>query len=89
MTPDGEFRMPPRPPLLKRILVWALLVAVIAGSFAMAAVALWLALIILPIAILAALLAWGIYRYQVWRNGVSGGAGSRGVFRDGGRRDVR
>jgi len=86
MTIEGEFRTPPRPPkppVLNRILVWAVLIAVLAGSVAIAAVALWLAMIILPIAVGAAVIAWAIYRYQVWRAGgsVRGMASGGNVWR--------
>ena len=82
MTIEGEFRTPPKPPVLNRMLVWAVLIAVISGAIALAAIALWLALIILPIAVAAAIVAWAIYRYQAWRAGTS----IRGM--QGGSRDV-
>lgn len=71
MTIEGAFRTPPKPPVLNRIMVWAVIVAVLSGSIALAALALWLALIILPVALAAAVIAWLIYRYQLWRAGVS------------------
>jgi len=80
MTIEGDFRTPGRPPLLNRILLWAVIVAVVAGGLVFAALALWLALIILPVAIGAAVIAWAIWRYQVWRAGGSIG-GSRDVWR--------
>lgn len=69
MTIEGEFRDPPRPSPLNRVLVWAVIVAIIAGCLAFAAVALWLLAIILPMAIVAALIAWGVLRFQLWRAG--------------------
>ena len=72
MTLDGEFRTPPKPPLLTRVLVWAVIIAIIAGGLTVAAFALWLALLILPVALGAAVVAWLIFRYQVWRAGKSG-----------------
>ncbi|MGE0418496.1 MAG: hypothetical protein AB7O80_16970 [Acetobacteraceae bacterium] len=71
MTIEGDFRTPPKPPLLSRILFWAIVVAVIAGALTIAAFALWIALLILPVAIGAAIIAWAIYRYQIWRAGGS------------------
>ncbi len=71
MNLDGEFVSPPQPPIVSKILLWAIVVAVLAGAFAMAAFALWLALMILPIALGAGLIAWGLYRFQVWRAGKS------------------
>ena len=81
MTIEGEFRTPPKPPLLNRILLWAIIVAALAGALVFAALVLWLALIILPVAIGAALIAWAIYRYQAWRAGGSIGGGSRDLWR--------
>jgi len=77
MTLEGEFRSPPKPPLMTRILIWAVIVAVIASALVIAAFALWLALIILPVAVGAAVVAWAIWRFQMWRAGrsVQGRAG--------------
>lgn len=84
MTIAGEFRSPRKPPLLNRIMLWAIVVAVIAGGMAFAALALWLAMVILPVAIAAAAIAWGIWRYQVWRaKGAGPGSisGGRDIWR--------
>ena len=67
MNLKGEFVSPPKPPLLARVMVWAIAVAVLAGALVVAALALWLALIMLPVAIGAALVAYGIWRYRMWR----------------------
>lgn len=70
MTLAGEFvppPTPPTPPLSTRILVWAVVIAIIAGGLSLAAFALWLALLILPVALGAAVIAWALYRYRVWR----------------------
>ena len=70
MTLEGEFVEPPPPrppPILSRIMVWAIIVAAMAGALAMAAFALWLMMIILPVAVGAGAIAYGIYRFQVWR----------------------
>lgn len=75
MTIEGAFRTRPKPPLLNRILLWAIVVAVVAGGMVFAALALWLAMVILPIALGAAVIAWAIWRYQVWRAGGSIGGG--------------
>jgi hypothetical protein len=69
MTPDGRFVTPPKPPFMTRLLVWAVLIAVIAGALCVAAFALWLALVILPVALGAAVVAWAAWRFQVWRAG--------------------
>jgi membrane protein implicated in regulation of membrane protease activity len=67
MTVEGEFVSPPKPPISSRILMWAIVVAVVAGGFVLAAFALWLALIILPVAVGAAVVAWAMFQYRVWR----------------------
>jgi membrane protein implicated in regulation of membrane protease activity len=71
MTLEGEFVSPPTAPISSRILMWAIIVAVMAGAIALAAFALWIALLILPVAIGAAVLAWGAYRYRMWREQAS------------------
>lgn len=67
MLPDGSFRTPPRLPILTRIFIWAVGIAVIAGGLAMAAFALWFALILLPVVLVAGLVAWLAFRFQLWR----------------------
>jgi membrane protein implicated in regulation of membrane protease activity len=67
MSINGEFVTPPKPPLSSRILLGAIVIAVLAGALSLAAFALWLALIILPVAFAAAIVAWAIFRYRVWR----------------------
>lgn len=67
MTIDGEFISPPRPPISARIFMWAIVIAVVTGALCVAAFALWLALIILPVAFAAAMVAWAMFRYRVWR----------------------
>jgi hypothetical protein len=80
MTLDGEFVSPPAPPVSTRILFWAVLVAVIAGALSLAALALTLALSILPVALGAAAVAYILYRYKLWRAGGSIG-GQRDLWR--------
>ena len=72
MTLEGEFVTPPTPPVSTRIMVWAIVVAVIAGGITIAALALWVAMLILPIAIGAALVGYVMFRYKMWRAGQSG-----------------
>lgn len=67
MLPDGSFRQPASPPILTRIFLWAVAIAVIAGGLAAAAFALWLVLILLPVALLAGAIAWLALRFQLWR----------------------
>ncbi len=67
MTIEGEFIEPPAAPVANRILLWAIIVAVLAGAMAIAALALWFALMILPVAAGAGVVAYGMYRYRLWR----------------------
>lgn len=67
MLPDGSFRRPARPPVMTRIFIWAAVVAAIAGALAFAAFALWIALILVPIALIAGVIAWAALRFQLWR----------------------
>ncbi|HVY15911.1 MAG TPA: hypothetical protein VHB27_11840 [Rhodopila sp.] len=80
MTPEGEFVDPPRPPILTRVMMWAIVVAVLAGALSIAAFALWLFLLLLPIALGAAAVAYGVFRFQAWRAQQSVG-GQRNVWR--------
>jgi hypothetical protein len=67
MTISGEFVSPPKAPISSRILLWAIVIAVLAGALSLAALALWVALLILPVAFGAAVVAWAMFRYRVWR----------------------
>jgi hypothetical protein len=80
MNLQGEFVEPPRPPVTTRIMLWAIVVAVLAGALAIAAVALWLAMIVLPVAVGAGVIAYGLYRFQAWRAGASL-SGQRNLWR--------
>ncbi len=84
MTPEGEFVPPPKVPFTTRLLGIAILVAVIAGAIALASLALWIALTLIPIALAAALVAYVVLRWQAWRAGHNA-AGRNSV---GGQRDV-
>ena len=68
LLPDGSFR-PHRPPVTARIFAWAIVIAVVAAALAVAALALWFALILIPVVLVAGLIAWLAFRYQVWRAG--------------------
>ena len=71
MTPDGRFRAPPPAPISGKIMRVALLVAVVATAGTLAALAFWLALTLIPIAIGAGLVAYGVIRYRMWKASVS------------------
>ncbi len=68
LLPDGSFR-PRRPPVTSRIFAWAVVIAVVAAAMAVAALALWFALILIPVVLVAGLIAWLAFRYQIWRAG--------------------
>ena len=68
LLPDGSYR-PRRPPVAARIFAYAIVIAVVAAALALAALALWFALILIPIVLVAGLIAWLAFRYQVWRAG--------------------
>jgi hypothetical protein len=66
LLPDGRYRSR-RPSVSTRIFTWAVIVAVVAAALALAAFVLWFALILIPVVLVAALIAWLAYRYQLWR----------------------
>lgn len=68
LTPEGEFRRPPVSPWPMRLARWAILIAIVAGGLALAMLAFWLLLIMIPVAIAAGLVAYGALRFQHWRN---------------------
>jgi hypothetical protein len=69
MTPEGDIVPPARPGLSwpMRIGIGAVIVAVLAGLAASAAIFLWLASVLIPIAVVAALIAYAALRFQLWR----------------------
>lgn len=67
MTPDGRFLPPPRPPMTIKIGGIAAVIAVLAIGLGVAALALWFALILIPVAVGAAAVAWLAFRLQLWR----------------------
>lgn len=69
MRADGSFADPPRASLAQRVLRGALVVAFLAAAVALAFLLLGLALILIPVALGAAGLAWGTWRFQRWRAG--------------------
>ena len=78
LLPDGSFR-PRQPPIAARIFRWAAIIALVAGGLALAALALWFALILIPVVIVAGLIAWLAFRYQIWRAGRPGAGTAGGV----------
>jgi hypothetical protein len=66
LLPDGSYRRR-RPPVAARIFAWAIVIAAVAGALAVAALALWIALILIPVVLVAGVIAWLAFRYQLWR----------------------
>lgn len=64
MTPDGEIRQPSRPNLSLKVARAAIVLAVLAGALSAAALLLWFALILIPVAIGAALIGWVALRLR-------------------------
>jgi hypothetical protein len=79
MTPDGGFRAPTGPTLSTRIIGLAVLVAVVAGAVAFAAFALWIALLLVPVFLLAVLIAVGTLRFRIWQAQRRRGYGGRDI----------
>ena len=72
MTLDGEFTAPPpppRPPIGARILLWSVVVMVLAVTALIVALTFWFVLLILPVVLAAALIAYLAFRWQLWRHG--------------------
>ena len=69
VLPDGSYReIPVRgPSLVTQVGRYALVVAVLAGVVALASLAFWLAISLIPIAIGAGLVAWAAFRFRVWQ----------------------
>jgi hypothetical protein len=67
MTPDGQFRDPAAPPASVAILRYAIIAAVLCGSLALAALVLWFALLLIPVAIVAGVIAYAAFKWRIWR----------------------
>ena len=86
MTPDGEFvdmRRTGAAPFSVKVIGVGVLVAIVAGGLAIAALALWLAMTLIPIAIAGAAIAYAVFRVQLWwtRRHSLGSGGHRDLFR--------
>jgi len=70
MTPEGDMVPPPSARLTwpLRIGIGAVIVAVLAGLAASAVIFLWLASVLIPIAVVAAVIAYAALRFQLWRS---------------------
>ena len=81
MTPDGRFPEPARQrppfgaasrvPVSFKLLIGAAVVALLAGTAAVAALALWIVSMLLPVMVIAAGVAYATFRYRKWRGGTA------------------
>lgn len=79
MTPDGRFREPVRQrlgagtggrvPASFKLLIGAAVVAILAGTAAIAALALWVMSMLLPVMVVAGGVAYAAFKYRQWRSG--------------------
>ena len=69
MTPDGRFIHPPATPIADRVFRYAVLAAIVALGLSIAAVFAWFALMLLPVALGTAAVAWLAWRWRMWRAG--------------------
>lgn len=68
LRPDGGFvRRPSGIPWSIRIGTVAALVALAAVGMAGAVLAFWLLMMLLPVIVVAGVVAWGAFRFQLWR----------------------
>ncbi len=86
MTASGEFvgiHRSGQLPLSAKVMGLGILVAVVAGAIGIAMLALWVAMTLIPIAIVGGAIAYGVFRLQLWqaRRRSLGGGGHRDLFR--------
>jgi hypothetical protein len=74
MTLEGEFVSPPpppTPPIGARIMLWAIVAMVLSVTVLIVTLTFWFVVMILPLVLAAALIAYLALRYQLWRGGRS------------------
>lgn len=73
MTPDGEFvsrrYREPGQSWSARLLRAAVLVAALGAVIIVAGLALWLALLMIPVVLVASAIAYGAWRWRLWQAG--------------------
>ncbi len=70
MRLDGSFQSPPRAagmPLSLKLMIGGGLVAMVAGSLAVAALAMWVFSMLLPLIVTAGLFGWGMLMLRRWQ----------------------
>ncbi len=80
MTPDGKFRRVAKLSLGTRLVLVAVVAAVVAGALALAVFILGLALALVPVMLIAAGVAYVAFRIELWRARRSV-RGQRNLFR--------
>lgn len=69
MTLDGRVRPAPRMPIAARVIAAAVVVAVLCTLLSIAALAIWVASLLIPVALVAALVAWLAIKLRRWQTG--------------------
>jgi hypothetical protein len=70
MNLEGEFVSPDpggKPPLGARVMLWAIVAALLAITALIVALTFWFVIMILPAVLLMGVVAWLTWRYQLWR----------------------
>ena len=67
LLPDGSYRVAGQTSLAQRILRIAVIVAVLGGMVALAGLVLWATLLLIPVVLGAAVVAWLAWRFELWR----------------------
>jgi hypothetical protein len=70
MHPDGSFRTPAQPrgvPLSFKVMAIGVVVAFIAASLALAALAAWILSMVLPVLIIAGGVVWATAKFRRWQ----------------------
>ncbi len=71
MLPDGSFRVPPRRPMVPlsaKLLIGAVLMTALAASVAIAALAIWVVSLVLPVIIIGGAFIWAMAKFRHWQS---------------------
>jgi hypothetical protein len=72
MTLEGEFVTPPQPPIPPigaRIMLWAIVAMVLSVTVLIVALTFWFVILLLPLVLIAAVIAYLAFRFQLWCSG--------------------
>lgn len=70
MLPDGSFRQPPRPPVVPlsaKMILAAIVITAVGVSVLVAALAIWVVSMVLPVVVMAGAVLYGLYRFRRWQ----------------------